>query len=443
MTLISDTNFIVVDVETTGSHASYNKITDIACITVNNFEIIDTFSSLVNPHQPIPPYIQKMTGIYDLMVMNAPEASEVFAVVRNILLQDNSCFVAHNVPFDWRFVSEAINSAGLSAVDVPTLCTLKLGNRLIPKNIKKNVGSLADYFNIPIVNRHRAYDDAFATANFFIEMLLMLQDRFDIVTLEDLLDFQNRDIRRYKELDTKIFDKLRLYQKQAPHSNGILTFIGKSGKVLHISRSNDIAEHISSFIEETDEVSKKIRSVLKKFVRLEWLETTSELEAYILEYRKIKLLQPEYNSIKYLDLFNADDIQVNAYSQQLLVKNLSMVVLYPNSPKEKLIDVIFIHKGRYVSTTTIGTKANLNSIFDCIHDTFYADDEEVEFDINEIRILNYWLYKNTSLIKKHLYDEQDELLFGETIEQSIRTFYAKDSNANAENDMYIGNFIYG
>ena len=69
--------FIVIDVETTGADAKNNRITDIACVTVLDGEIVAEFNSLVNPHQSIPPFISQMTGITYDMVINAPEAKDV------------------------------------------------------------------------------------------------------------------------------------------------------------------------------------------------------------------------------------------------------------------------------------------------------------------------------------------------------------------------------
>ena len=175
MTPISEANFIVVDVETTGNSAIHNRITDIACITVKNFEIINTFSSLINPHQRIPWYIQKMTGITNSMVVNAPESNAVFKTIRKLFVQKNTFFIAHNSTFDWHFVYETFKRESIPINEISTICTLKLARKIIPKDVKKNVGSLANFFQIPILNRHRAYDDAFATANFFIEMLHILQ----------------------------------------------------------------------------------------------------------------------------------------------------------------------------------------------------------------------------------------------------------------------------
>jgi DNA polymerase III epsilon subunit family exonuclease len=441
MNLISEANFIVIDVETTGANAFANRITDISCVTVNNFEIVDTYSTLVNPHQRIPPYIQRMTGIKDAMVKNAPESKNVFGEVSKLLSEENTIFVAHNANFDWNFVLEAIRRAGIPFASIPIICTLKIGRKILPSKIKKNVGDLAKYFNIPIANRHRAFDDAFATANFFIEMLLILQDRYDITTIEELLDFQDRKTVAQKNIDNKIIEKLSKYQKLAPEVSGIITFISSDGKVLYISKSINISESLIHYMEDTANAPKKIRNVLKKFKRIEWIETDSELETNILENRKIKYFNPEYNTYHLLDLANADDIVVNEYSQKLLVKNLSLIVLLPNSETEKTVDVFFINKGKFFSSMTVGTKANLENLYNEIHNGFYSEKEinNSNFDIDEIRIINIWLTKTQSISKIFRVDDQEELIIDEQIETAIRGFY---NEVVEENDFYVGTFIF-
>ena len=198
MTLISDTIFAVIDTETTGSYPTKNRIMDISCILVKDESIIYTYNSLINPHQHIPEFIQNMTGITDNMTIDAPDEYPVLQDVYDILSQKSVCFAAHNCNFDWSFVNESFKREHFNNLDIPKLCTLKLAKKIVSKNIKKNVGDLANYYNIPIINRHRAFGDAYATALFFIEFLHILKDRYDIIYLEDLINFQN--IKKYAKV---------------------------------------------------------------------------------------------------------------------------------------------------------------------------------------------------------------------------------------------------
>ena len=94
--------YAIVDIETTGSYASANGITEIAIHVFDGGKVVKKFESLINPLQPIPRYIQSFTGITDEMVANAPQFDEVAEDVFNILSEN--IFIAHNVNFDYSFL---------------------------------------------------------------------------------------------------------------------------------------------------------------------------------------------------------------------------------------------------------------------------------------------------------------------------------------------------
>jgi DNA polymerase-3 subunit epsilon len=132
MTLISDSNFIVVDVETTGNNAVDGRMTEVGSIVVRDFQIVDTYTSLINPHQFIPWNIQRVTGISNKMVANAPEEYEISQKIYEHFSNPNPLFVAHNVDFDWSFISETLNRTLGVSIDIPKICTLKLARKLLP-----------------------------------------------------------------------------------------------------------------------------------------------------------------------------------------------------------------------------------------------------------------------------------------------------------------------
>ena len=93
--------YAIVDIETTGSYASANGITEVAIYVYDGKKIVDQFETLINPGQPIPRYIQSFTGITDEMVANAPEFEKVADKIFQLL--NENVFIAHNVNFDYSF----------------------------------------------------------------------------------------------------------------------------------------------------------------------------------------------------------------------------------------------------------------------------------------------------------------------------------------------------
>lgn len=178
-------NFAVVDVETTGgSPARGHRITEIAVVEIENGLISEGFQTLVNPGRRIPPQISELTGITNEMVEHAPFFEDVADDLYDWL--EGSVFVAHNVSFDWRFVSAQLGDSIGFVPQGPRLCTVQMARRLVPALKRRNLDSLAVHFGIPVHARHRAYGDALATAR----VLLRLLDEARALGVRDLTALQ-------------------------------------------------------------------------------------------------------------------------------------------------------------------------------------------------------------------------------------------------------------
>lgn len=162
--------FAVVDVETTGGMAGRGgRIIEVAVVRVERRQIVDIYSSLVNPGVRVAPWITRLTGIHDRMVGPAPRFADIAGNVRRALL--GRVFVAHNVGYDWGFVREEMREAGADAPRGSRLCTLHMARRLLPGLDRRGLDSLARYYGIEIRERHRARGDAVATAQALLRLL--------------------------------------------------------------------------------------------------------------------------------------------------------------------------------------------------------------------------------------------------------------------------------
>jgi len=287
--------FIVVDVETSGSNSIENRVMEIACVTTIGGEITNVFSSLINPHERIPPFIANMTGITDTMTNNAPEAHDVIPRVEEIFNQKDAIFVAHNARFDWSFVVESFNLAGLPKPQIPRLCTLKFARRLLPKAIKKNLGDLATYFNITIKDRHRATGDAVATAHILNEMLEIAEQEHDIKNIYDLLKFQNKTIRNFRAPAYQI-KKFEQSLEQLPETPGVFQFQDSNKNTLYIGRAASLKEKVNLFFNNEIMLSKKLGIMIRNAEFLQWYENDSNISAILFEAKLINKYNPPYNT---------------------------------------------------------------------------------------------------------------------------------------------------
>jgi DNA polymerase-3 subunit epsilon len=152
-----------IDVETTGANPVVDRITEIAVLRVEDGELVERWSSLVNPGIPIPGNIQSLVGITDEMVADAPAFAELAGPIRRLLA--DCIFVAHNARFDYGFIKNEFQRIG-EGFDAPVLCTVKLSRALYPQHHKHGLDALIDRHGLTCSARHRAMGDTEALHQF-------------------------------------------------------------------------------------------------------------------------------------------------------------------------------------------------------------------------------------------------------------------------------------
>jgi DNA polymerase-3 subunit epsilon len=189
-TPLESVRFCVLDLETTGGAPPEHRVTEIAAYLVEGLKITAEFTTLVNPQRSIPNFITKLTGIDNKMVREKPCCAAVLPELLEFM--QDSVLVAHHSQFDRRFLENELLLAGLGPLDHADLCTSRLARRTLPWLPSKSLGSLAQFFSIPISGRHRAAGDAQATGELLLVLLDYLQYR-GLTTLEEILHYQQGD----------------------------------------------------------------------------------------------------------------------------------------------------------------------------------------------------------------------------------------------------------
>ena len=185
---LSRLSYAVVDVETTGgSYEGGHRMTEVAVVEVRGGAVADAFHTLVQPGRAVTPMTARLTGITSGMLAAAPAFDEVAEEVFRRMA--GRVFVAHNAGFDWGWVRAQLRDSLGDVPEVGRLCTISLARRLVPELRYRNLDALADHFDIPILQRHRAYGDALATARILIRLL----DRAESLGIGDL-----HSLRRYR-----------------------------------------------------------------------------------------------------------------------------------------------------------------------------------------------------------------------------------------------------
>lgn len=188
--------YVVFDLETTGFSAEVDRIIEIGAVKVCNGEIVDRFSTFVNPEIPIPFRIETLTHINDQMVMNAPKIEEVLP--KFLEFCEDAVMVAHNAEFDTSFIINKAEKIGIN-VDTTIIDTVLLAQFLMPNLHNYKLDTLTKHLNVVLESHHRAVDDAAATADIFVKMIKMLYDR-DIPDVDKLNEEGKMDENAIKKL---------------------------------------------------------------------------------------------------------------------------------------------------------------------------------------------------------------------------------------------------
>ncbi len=166
--------YVVFDLETTGLSNVHDRITEIGAVKISGGEVVDEFSTLVNPEQTISAKITRITGITNEMVREAPTIESILPSF--VKFTKNCVLVAHNADFDIGFLRENMQKQGFY-FDYQVLDTLKLSRQLL-KNLKKyKLNSVAKALDVKLENHHRAVYDARATAEIFIKLIQRMKDQ--------------------------------------------------------------------------------------------------------------------------------------------------------------------------------------------------------------------------------------------------------------------------
>lgn len=162
--------YVVVDLETTGSDPATQRITEIGAVKVRDGRIIAEWSSLVRPGRRIPSFIVQLSGITDEMVANAPDFAAIADELYDFL--GDAVFVAHRAKFDHGFLKAEFERVGKRLAG-PVLCTVVETKRHFPGLKSYGLHALSTHFGIPLESHHRALCDARATA----ALLLKIQEK--------------------------------------------------------------------------------------------------------------------------------------------------------------------------------------------------------------------------------------------------------------------------
>ncbi len=268
-----------IDLETTGANPEHDRITEIGIVEIDG-EAVSRWSTLVNPERSIPEFIQRMTGISNAMVADAPRFEAVAEELKTRL--KGRLFVAHNARFDYGFVRQEFRRLGTS-FQADVLCTVRLSRALFPEHPRHNLDSLIARHNLTANDRHRALADADLIWQFWQTLRRELE-------AERVLEAVAQQLKRPTlppHLPKDALDDL-------PESPGVYLFYGENDALLYVGKSVNLRSRVLSYFAKGSNENRELR-ITHDIRRIDWIETAGELGALLLESRLVKERQPVHN----------------------------------------------------------------------------------------------------------------------------------------------------
>lgn len=270
-----------VDLETTGTIAERDRITEIAIIRYDG-EHTERWSQLLNPETAIPPFVEQLTGISQAMVADQPVFADVAEQIQQLLR--GHMLVAHNARFDYGFLKNEFRRLGMS-YRAPVLCTLKLSRKLFPQFVKHNLDSIIERHHIVVGERHRAMTDADALLQFW----LALQAEPGEEVLQAAVKTLSSRASLPSHLDGDIVDRL-------PAGYGVYLFYGENRRALYVGKSHALRQAVLSHFSSDPSISRD-KSLAEQVRAIEWEACEGEIDALITEARLIREHQPACNPV--------------------------------------------------------------------------------------------------------------------------------------------------
>ncbi|MEX2473705.1 exonuclease domain-containing protein [Marinobacter sp.] len=280
MTDLNGETFAFLDIETTGGSSAHDRITEIGIRFWRGGDVVGEWQTLLNPQTRISPFIERLTGISNEMVADAPVFEDIAEELAEQL--KGAIFVAHNARFDYGFIKAEFRRLG-RLFSAKVLCTVKLSRKLYPEFRRHNMDALIERHGLAQVQRHRAMGDVSAMLAFFTHALAEKGAEPVAEAVRVLL--QRPSIPSHLPVD--VLDEL-------PRGPGVYRFYGENEVLLYVGKSTNIAQRVASHFSGDHNSTRGVR-MSESLRRVDWTETAGELGALLLELKQIKTLKPLFN----------------------------------------------------------------------------------------------------------------------------------------------------
>ena len=269
-----------LDLETTGTDPRGDRVTEVGLLLADDGVVIEEWSALVNPGRGIPPGIERITGISEAMVSQAPGFADLALELVERL--QGRLLVAHNARFDYAFLRNELKRAGLN-FQSRVLCTVRLSRALFPEHPRHNLDALVERYALPGEGRHRALPDA--------RLLYHLAEVFgrcvDTARLHAAIEALADAPRAPPGVNADLLD-------DAPDAPGVYLLYDPHGAPLFTGKAANLRAQLLAHFTSRGRHAQEQRQALQAGA-VEWFPSAGELGTQLRYLRLVETLAPRHN----------------------------------------------------------------------------------------------------------------------------------------------------
>ena len=288
MQIDPSTPLVYVDLETTGTSARQHRVIEVGILRTERGVVTDEYTTLIDPGEPVPPFVTGLTGIRSDMLVDAPPFSHVAFRIKEIL--EGGVLVAHNAHFDHSFLVEEFRRIGMDLL-IPFLCTARLSRTLFRHEHRHSLDAIIERYDLDPGARHRAFDDA----RVLVQLMEYIRERLGERELHTAL----QDHVQARHLMPRVQeDALR----SVPERPGVYSLYDQHGTLLYTGRSRSMLTRVRAHFAK-DHPPGPAKDMLLRMRTVQYQVTGGELGALLLEAHRKKMHPPEYGSLSLTNTF--------------------------------------------------------------------------------------------------------------------------------------------
>ncbi len=281
MQIDRSTPLIYVDLETTGTSVRQHRVIEVGILRTEKGVVTDEYSTLIDPGEPVPPFVTGLTGIRSDMLVGAPPFSHTANRIRSLL--EGGVLVAHNAHFDHGFLVEEFKRIGMELL-VPYLCTAQLSRRIFPEEQRHSLDAIIERYAFDAGARHRAFDDA----RVLVQLMEYIRERLGERELHIALQ---EHVHTHHLMPRVQEDMLR----SVPDRPGVYSLFDQYGALLYIGRSRNMLTRLRAHFAK-DHPPGPAKDMITRMRSVQYQVTGGEFGAMLLESHQKKLHHPEYGT---------------------------------------------------------------------------------------------------------------------------------------------------